>query len=303
MQLFTSALPTTVRGSFVAIGNFDGVHRGHQAMVERLLGLARRHDRPAIVVTFDPHPLALLRSGGAPPGLTTVPERVELLRKAGVDDVVVLATSPELLQLTAERFFEQVVQQELHAAGLVEGPNFCFGKDRGDNITILRHLCQAHGVSLDVIDPVTWKGQWVSSSAIRSLLIAGDLDSAVDLLGHPYRLTGLVTRGAERGRTLGVPTANLAEIATVLPGFGVYAGKATVSGHCFPTAVNIGPNPTFGEGATKIEAHIIDFTGDLYDQALSIDLTTRLRDIRKFSAIDELKQQLADDIAAARSAS
>lgn len=302
MQLFTTALPTTVRGSFVAIGNFDGVHRGHQEMVERLVGLARQQSQRATVVTFDPHPLALLRSDGAPPGLTSVTDRAELLRARGVDHVAVLATSAALLQLTAEQFFDRVVCRELQAFGLVEGPNFCFGKDRGGTITSLRQMCQAHGLTLDVIEPVTWNGQWVSSSAIRSLLMAGDLNSAVELLGHPYRLTGQVTRGAERGRTLGVPTANLSGIGTVLPGFGVYAGQAMVSGRDYRAAINIGPNPTFAEGATKIEVHLIDFVGDLYGQSLSVDLIRRLRDIRKFAGIDELKQQLAADISAARTA-
>ncbi len=302
MQLFTRALPSSVRGSYVAIGNFDGVHRGHQAMVERLVGLADQHAKPAVVVTFDPHPLSLLRSDGAPPGLTSVADRTKLLQAAGVHEVVVLATSTALLQFTAEQFFERVIRQELQAVGLVEGPNFCFGKDRGGTITSLRQMCQAHGLALEVIEPVTWNGQWVSSSAIRSLLIAGDLNSAVDLLGHPYRLTGRVTHGAERGRTLGVPTANLSDIGTVLPGFGVYAGRVAIQDQNYRSAVNIGPNPTFAEGATKIEVHIIDFAGDLYGQTLSVDLVRRQRDIHKFSGIEELKQQLAADIAAARMA-
>lgn len=300
MTFVAAPVEASLRGGYAAIGNFDGVHRGHQAMIDQLLDLARRNGRPVLVVTFDPHPLALLRPSGAPPGLTTVAERIERFRELGVDGTVVLRTTPELLQLTAEQFFEQVVVQELAAAGLVEGPNFYFGRDRGGTITLLRQLCRERELALHVIEPVTWQGQWVSSSAIRSLLLAGDMDDAVELLGHPYRLTGRVGTGARRGRELGFPTANLIDIPTVIPGPGVYAGFVRIGPKCFGTAVHLGPNPTFAEGSTKVEAHLLDFSGDLYGQTLSVELTRRLRDIRQFASVDELKQQLEHDVTRAR---
>ncbi len=299
MSWFAQGVPPQSRGGQVAIGNFDGVHRGHQAMVARLVDLARKATRPAVVVTFDPHPLALLSATGAPPPLTTIEHRRELLLGLGVDQVLVLETSSKLLALTAEEFFTRVIRAELGAQGLVEGPNFYFGKDRGGNITLLRQLCQSAGLTLDVIEPVTWQGQWVSSSAIRSLLTAGELTAAVELLGHPYRVTGQVVTGAQRGRTLGFPTANLADVATTLPGHGVYAGRVRWDGRTYAAAVNVGPNPTFGEGATKLEVHLIDFVGDLYGQRLDVDLTTKLRGVRKFDSAAALRAQLAADIAAA----
>jgi riboflavin kinase / FMN adenylyltransferase len=289
-----------VRDGYVAIGNFDGVHRGHQVMIGRLIARARDAGRPAIAVTFDPHPLSLLRPEALPPGLTTLADRADLLRSCGVDCVVVLPTSWELLRLTAAEFFDQVVYQRLHAVGLVEGPNFCFGKDRGGNVTLLRQLCAHAGLSLDVVEPVTIDGQWVSSSVIRSLLQAGDVDDAVNLLGRPYRLTGRVVTGSRRGATLGFPTANLADLQTVIPGSGVYAGRTEIDGRTHQAAIHIGPNPTFGEAALKVEVHVLDFAGDLYDRTLSVDFTRRLRDVRRFDSVDELRRQLTEDIAAAR---
>lgn len=288
-----------VRNGLIAIGNFDGVHRGHQAMIGRLVALARAANRPAVAVTFDPHPLSLLRPEALPPGLTTMPDRAALLRECGVDAVVVLPTSWNLLKLSATEFFEQIVRQRLHAAGLVEGPNFCFGKDRGGNITLLRQLCQQAGMTLDVIEPVTIDGQWVSSSVIRSLLLAGDVNDAVALLGRPYRLTGRVVTGSRRGATLGFPTANLADLATVVPGPGVYAGRTVIDSRSFAAAIHIGPNPTFGEAAGKVEVHVIDYAGDLYGQPLTVEFHRRLRDVRRFESADELRRQLTEDIAAA----
>ncbi len=302
MQLLTPGDVADFRGGIFAIGNFDGVHRGHRAMIDALVSLAHGQGQSAAVVTFDPHPLALLRPAGAPPSLTTIEERGRMLRNLGVDAVIVLPTTWDLLRLSAEEFFTQVVVRELSVAGLVEGPNFYFGKDRGGNITLLRQLCQSHGVSLTVIDPVTWNGQWVSSSVIRSLLLAGDMQAAVDLLGHPYRLTGRVVRGAERGRQLGFPTANLSEIPTLLPGFGVYAGRVRIGDDDYAAAVNIGSNPTFGEQSTKIEAHILGYAGDLYGQQLNVDLVARLREIRTFASREALQEQLSADSLGAQTA-
>ena len=296
MSFATAPIADSLRGGNIAIGNFDGVHRGHRAMIEQLIERSRSHSRPAIIVTFDPHPLAFLRDTGAPPNLTTIPQRMELFAQLGIDSVVVLQTSRELLNLTAHEFFQQVVCEELGAAGMVEGPNFHFGKDRGGTIDLLRQFCREHGMSLDVIEPVTTDGRWVSSSVIRDLLQAGDLNTAVELLGHPYSLDGHVVAGMRRGRELGFPTANLSDIATVIPGPGVYSGTVEMSGRRYAAALNIGPNPTFEEGQYKVEAHIIDFQGDLYGQSLRVELQRRLRDIRRFASREDLQQQLRADI-------
>ncbi len=288
------------RGGYASIGNFDGVHRGHQAMLNALTSRARSDGVPAVAVTFDPHPIALLRPEATPPPLTSIESRAELLGRYGVDVTVVIPTDRQLLALTAEEFFDRVVRGELHAKGLVEGPNFFFGRNRSGNVTVLRSLCAAHGLAFDVVPPVTVDEQLVSSSVIRSLIESGDLGHAVRLLGHPYRISGSVVRGAERGRTLGFPTANLFDIPTLIPANGVYAAVAgTVAGRR-AAAVNVGPNPTFGEAARKIEVHILDFEGDLYGRVLEVDFVDRVRDVKRFASVEELQAQLQRDVAAVR---
>lgn len=292
--------PACYRGGFVSIGNFDGVHCGHQAMVAALTTRAREAGVPAVALTFDPHPIELLRPDAVPPRLTTIDYRAELLQRFGVDCVIVLPTTPRFLTMTAEEFFQTIVRTELQARGLVEGPNFFFGRNRGGSITMLRGFCTAHQMELDVIPPVIVDEQLVSSSVIRSLIEAGDLTESVRLLGHPYRLSGTVGRGAERGRELGFPTANLTELANLVPGDGVYAAMATVEGSPFPAAVNVGPNPTFGESAKKVEVHLLDFQGDLYGKPLNVDINQRIRDVQRFATVADLLAQLKHDIAAVR---
>lgn len=289
-------VPESLRTAFATIGNFDGVHRGHRALIDRLTAAAHGAGAPSVVVTFDPPPLALLRPDALPPRLTTIEQRVQLLRQAGVDAVWILPTTWELLRLSAADFFQQVVVDRLAARGLIEGPNFYFGRDRGGTIDVLRQLCSAAAVQLEVIEPVRIDHEWVSSSAIRAALVAGDLATAVRQLGHPYRLCGTVVDGAHRGRTLNFPTANLGDVTTVVPGHGVYAGRVTLSEKAYPAAVHIGPNPTFGEHSAKIEVHILDFSGDLYGSTLAVDLLERVRGVQRFSSVEELRSQLEKDV-------
>jgi riboflavin kinase/FMN adenylyltransferase len=294
--------PACYRDGFVSIGNFDGVHCGHQAMVAALVDRARSQNVPAVALTFDPHPIELLRPDAVPPRLTTIGHRAELLQKYGVDCVIVLPTTPRFLTMTAEDFFHTIVRTELQARGMVEGPNFFFGRNRAGSITVLRTFCTAQHLTLDVIPPVIVDEQLVSSSVIRSLIDAGDLTESVRLLGHAYRLSGIVGRGAERGRTLGFPTANLTEFANLVPGNGVYAATTTVDGNQFVAAVNVGPNPTFGESAKKVEAHLLDFSGDLYGKTLELDFVKRIRDVCRFASVEELLARLRLDVDAARTA-
>ena len=292
--------PATYRGGYVSIGNFDGVHRGHQAMLAALVGRAHEHRVSAVAMTFDPHPIELLRPEAAPPRLTTIEHRVELLESYGVDCVIVFPTSPRFLTMTAEDFFHTFVRTELQARGLVEGPNFYFGRNRSGSVTVLRGLCTNHQLTLDVIPPVIVDEQLVSSSVIRSLIEAGEMTESVRLLGHPYRLSGTIGRGAQRGRLLGFPTANLTETRNMAPGHGVYAAAVTVNGKRYRAAVNVGPNPTFGESATKIEAHLLDFAGDLYGQPLDVDFAHQIRKVRQFPSVEDLLTQLQHDIADVR---
>lgn len=292
--------PATYRGGYVSIGNFDGVHAGHFKIVEQLAVAARKDGVPAVVLTFDPHPLKLLRPDLNPPSLTTLDDKARLLEEAGATCVIAYPTDRKLLQLTPDEFFDAIVVAELRAKGIIEGPNFCFGKDRKGDIGTLRDLCRQRGVLLQIVEPVGGCDQMVSSSAIRSLIAAGRMAEAVELLGHPYRIRGEVINGARRGRTIGFPTANLSRIETLLPGDGVYAGIARIDAGPFAAAINVGPNPTFHEIQRKVEVHLLDFSGDLYGQILDVDFLQRLRDTRPFQSAEELIRQLGADVAAAR---
>ncbi len=293
--------PEKYRGGIVSIGNFDGVHRGHQSMIEVLVAEAHVQGVPAVVLTFHPHPLKLLRPEDAPPQLCTLEHKSELLSRCGVDAILPYPTDWDLLQLTPEEFFEKIVGRQLEAKGLVEGPNFCFGRHRAGDIAKLQQLCDASGMSLHVISPVEIDGQLISSSRIRALLDEGCFAEAVSLLGHPYRLTGRVTRGEGRGRSLGFPTANLAEIQTLLPADGVYAGEVHFENdERHAAAIHIGSNPTFHQAERKVEVHLLDFNGDLYDWTIHVDLFARIRGTQKFSSIEELQKQLHLDLARVR---
>lgn len=287
------------RRGFVAIGNFDGVHRGHQAMMALLAQRARELGGRALAMTFDPHPWELLRPSGAPPSLMTLQHRVELLKRYGADEVLVCRTTHELLRLSASDFFQQIIIETLNARGLIEGPNFFFGREREGNITLLKQLCEKTGLSLDIVPPILVADQLVSSSVIRSLLSAGQMKEAVDLLGHPYQISGLVGTGMQRGRTIGFPTANLTQCPNLIPAHGVYSGRVRLDRN-YPAAIHIGPNPTFGEQESKIEVHILDFTGDLYGQMLSVDLQARIRGVTKFADKEALLEQLHRDCQEAR---
>ncbi len=280
----------------VAIGNFDGVHLGHAAMLAALRGLAAEQGTQAVAVTFNPHPIAVLRPEFTPPILTTVEDRIELLHAAGADSVIVLPVTNSLLEMTAEQFFHAVVLNTFHANGVVEGPNFRFGRDRMGDTTILEGFCKRANLPCRIVCPVETNGQLISSSRIRELICNRSLRQATELLGHPYRMTGVVRRGAGRGAGLGFPTANLTDIATLLPAHGVYGGQTTIDQRRYPVAVSIGPNPTFGEQREKVECHIDGFSGDLYDRKLQVDLLSEIRPLQSFDSIETLVKQIGQDV-------
>ncbi len=293
--------PEAMRAGAVAIGNFDGVHQGHARIVKRLLEVARQTGGPAVVFTFDPHPVRILRPTEAPPPLTWTDRKAQLLGELGVDFMVAYPTDEALLQLSAEEFFSEVVERRLGARALVEGPNFYFGRGRSGNIEVLRRLCEVAGLSLQVVPPVEIDGDYVSSSRVRRLLNEGHVEEARRLLTRPYRLRGMVVHGVSRGHHLGFPTANVSAIDTLLPAPGVYAGHAiTEEGANVAAAVNIGPSPTFGDSAPKVEVHLIDWHGDLYGEPLEVDILARLRDIQRFDGAEALAAQLERDVSAAR---
>ncbi|MBC8355266.1 MAG: bifunctional riboflavin kinase/FAD synthetase [Planctomycetes bacterium] len=289
-------LPSELRGGAVSIGNFDGVHQGHARIVETLRACAATVGGPAIVFTFDPHPVRLLRPNDVPPPLTWSDRKAELIAELGVDGMVVYPTDENLLALTPQDFFREIVVERLGAKAMVEGPNFFFGKDRAGNIDVLEELCGANDITLEVVQPLTAGGDYVSSSRIRRLIETGDVGQAAKLLTRPYRIRGMVTHGAGRGAKIGFPTANIDAIDTILPGVGVYAGLAIYDNQRWPAAVNIGPNPTFGEDRLKVEAHLIGCSDSLYGRPLEVDLIARVRETRPFDSVDELKLQLQKDI-------
>lgn len=293
-------LPDRLRRGAVAIGNFDGVHRGHARIVQRLLALAQRLPGPAIVFTFDPQPAAILRPEAVPPPLTWLDRKVELLAQLGVEAVIAYPTDRALLQLGAREFFDQIIRQRLDAHALVEGPNFFFGHDRAGNIETLGDFCREAGITLEVSPPLEVGGQIVSSSRIRRLVAEGAVGEARQLLTQPYRIRGRVVHGAGRGASLGFPTANLQEVSTLLPGEGIYAGRAWVDGQAWPAAISLGPNPTFDEGRLKVEVHVLDFQGDLYERSVEVDFLDRLRDIVRYTAVEDLLQQMHQDLEATR---
>jgi len=288
--------PETLRGGAVAIGNFDGVHLGHTRLVGRLRAMARHVGGPAVVLTFDPPPVRILRPQAAPEPLIWIDRKIEILAELGVDATVVYPTTKAFLEFEARRFFDHVVRDRLKAKAMVEGPNFFFGHNRSGNVEVLRAFCAEAEMPFEVAEPVEVAGQIVSSSRIRSLVSAGRLDEAGTLLGRPYRIRGMVARGAGRGAQLGYPTANVSQIDTLLPGEGVYAARARAENIWHPAAVSLGPNLTFGEDGLKVEAYIIGFQGDLYDQPIEVDFLTRLREIRRFASVDALLAQMAHDV-------
>jgi riboflavin kinase/FMN adenylyltransferase len=292
-------LDGSVCGGAVAIGNFDGVHRGHARIIERLVMHARRLQGPAVVFTFNPHPVRLLRPDAAPLPLTTLDRKVALMADLGVDALIAYPTDLSLLQLSAEQFFRQIVCETLSARTMVEGSNFCFGRGRSGDVRRLGELCKAQQVQLEIIAPLDHTGLPISSSRIRQLLVSGDVAAAGDLLTQPYRIRGRVARGAGRGEPLGFPTANLVDVETLIPALGVYAGRAIVDQQVWPAAIHIGPNPTFAETTAKLEVHLIGFTGSLYDRELEVDFRSRLRDIHTFPDVTALREQLQKDVAAA----
>jgi riboflavin kinase/FMN adenylyltransferase len=295
-------IPAHWRGAYISIGNFDGVHLGHADLARRLR-LAASADpdgpRPTLAVTFDPHPVAVLRPDRAPSPLTTIDRRVELLLRAGVDGVVVFRTGPWLLGMTARDFFDRIVLDRFGARGMIEGPTFGFGRDRRGDVERLAAWCRESGLAFEVAPPCVSGGELVSSSRVREALAAGRLGEANELLGRPHRLGGTVVRGAARGAAIGFPTANLGGIAELVPADGVYATLATVEGlpgGPRPAATHIGPNSTFGERARSVEAHLLDFSGDLYGRKVELDLVAMLRGSRRFDGVEALLEQIRRDV-------
>lgn len=295
-------LPPQERGTVVTLGSFDGVHRGHRAVVDEVVRRARETGRASVLVTFEPHPAEVVRPQAAPGRLTVAAERVEALAATELDYVVVLRFDRELAGLEPEAFVERVLVERCRVRELVVGHDHAFGRGRRGDVGLLSALGRRWGFTVDVVPPVLDRaGSAVSSSRIRAAIAAGALGEAADWLGRPYRVAGRVVPGAGRGRTIGIPTANLAPPPRkLLPPDGVYAVRVEWGGGVASGMMNQGPRPTVGDPTRWIEAHLFDFDGDLSGRELRIEWVARLRDVQRFENLAALRAQLERDRLEAR---
>jgi riboflavin kinase/FMN adenylyltransferase len=285
----------------LALGNFDGLHRGHLKVVERVKRGAAEHGGIAMAMTFDPHPPRVVRPDKAPPLLMTKEQRLDALDRAGIHCAAVVRFTRELSQWDPETFVRTVLVEWLRVSEVWVGANFLFGHERSGNFTTLRTLGQRYGFRAEKIDPVRYKDFVVSSTRIRRLIGEGRVDEAGALLGHQYSIDGTVIEGDHRGKTIGFPTANLQTENELLPPHGVYATTVTIDGVVRPSATNIGVRPTVdSSGRTSIETHIFDFDRNIYGQTVRLGFVLRLRDERAFGSLDALKTQIGIDCARAR---
>jgi riboflavin kinase/FMN adenylyltransferase len=294
------SVPPDVRPSVVALGIFDGVHLGHRAILGTAITRAREAGLEAVACTFEPHPMEVLQPDRAPRPITTLADRLVLIGEAGVDAAVVLAFPRELAAVEPEAFVKDVLLERLRAREIVVGYNHRFGRGARGDARLLEDLATRAGFRAHVVPPMTVDGAAVSSSEIRSSLQRGDVVAAARSLGRPYAIAGTVTSGAGRGRTLGFPTANVESDRPLLVSRGVYWGRVHVDQGQHSAVVNVGVRPTFGETTLAVEAHLLDFTGDLYGRHVRLDFLDRLRDEMRFPSVEDLKAQVFRDIAAAR---
>ncbi|WP_337848319.1 bifunctional riboflavin kinase/FAD synthetase [Sphingomonas sp.] len=298
-----AAVPAHLRGGIVALGNFDGFHRGHQAVVGRALARARDEGRPAIVATFDPHPVRHFRPDTPPFRLTTLDQRQRLFAQAGADAMLVFGFDAALAGLSARDFAQQRLVELIGAGGVVTGADFTFGTGRDGNVAVLADLGAELGFSVDTVSPVAAEGEVVSSSRIRDALRQGQPREAAALLTRPFAIEGVVEGGAKLGRELGYPTANIRLGAYLRPRYGIYAVRGRLAdGRVVDGVANLGIRPTIDPPVELLEPYFFDFFGDLYGQTVEVQLIDFLRDEAKYDDLDTLKAQIARDCDAAREA-
>ena len=293
-------VPESLRGAIVALGNFDGFHLGHQAVVSRAVARAAHERRPVIVATFDPHPVRHFRPDSPPFRLTSLDQRERLFTAAGADAMLVFAFDDALAATAAEAFVTAILGERIGAAGVVTGEDFTFGAKRGGNATLLREVGATCGIVAETVAAVTLAGNIVSSSRAREALVAGRPGEATRLLTRPFAVRGQVIRGDQVGRTLGWPTANL-ELGTYLrPAYGIYAVRVTTDdGAEYAGVANLGIRPSFDPPTELLEAHLFDFDGDLYGRTIEVALIDYLRPEAKFDDMAALKAQMDQDAAEA----
>jgi riboflavin kinase / FMN adenylyltransferase len=285
----------------LALGNFDGVHRGHRKILDRVRRVASEHGATSVVMTFDPHPPRVVRPDKAPPLLMTTAQKLEAIEAAGVQGTAIVRFTPELSKWDPETFVRAVLVDWLHVSEVWVGANFLFGRDRAGTFTLLRTLGARFGFNAEKIDPVRYKDFVVSSTRVRRLVNEARVDEAGALLGHQYFIDGTVVLGDQRGRTIGFPTANVSTANELLPPHGVYATTASLDGLVYPSVTNIGVRPTVDQsGRVSIETHIFGLNRDLYGAPIRVGFVQRLRDERAFDSLDALKHQIQADCDRAR---
>jgi riboflavin kinase/FMN adenylyltransferase len=289
------------RPTVLTLGVFDGLHLGHQAIMAKVVERARVTGSVATAITFDPHPRSVLHPESAPPLLQTLDQRLANLEVLGIEQAIVVKFTKDFASQPAENFLHEILHDRLHAREVYLGKGFAFGRGRGGNIEMLRKMSTKLGFVADEVDEVQLRGMRISSSRIRELLAAGQVNLARRMLGRPYGVEGVVIRGDQRGRTIGFPTANLKPHNRVIPKYGVYAAATLIDGTWRRGITNIGVRPTFESTSDpSIETYIFDFEGDLYGDALRVRFLHRIRDERKFDGIDELVAQIGLDAERAR---
>jgi riboflavin kinase/FMN adenylyltransferase len=303
MQRLTLAggIPDSLRGAIVALGNFDGFHLGHQAVVGRAIQRGFHERRPVIVATFDPHPVRFFKPDLPPFRLTTLDQREALFAHAGADAMLVFEFGEELRSTTAEDFVTELLGKAIGAAGVVTGDDFTFGKMRGGNVDLLRMVGADHRIVAETVAPVLLDGERISSGRIREALQAGDTALATKLMSRDFAIEGVVQDGDKRGRELGYPTANLTLGDFQRPRYGIYAVRATLAdGSEHPGVASLGVRPTFSPPVELLETHLLDYSGDLYGQRIEVALHAFIRDEKKFDDIDALVAHMRQDEAQAR---
>jgi riboflavin kinase/FMN adenylyltransferase len=290
------------RGTVVTVGMFDGVHRGHWTVLQEIRERAAATGRRSVLVTFDPHPLRILRPEHAPPLLTTPVEKREILAESGLDWAVFLSFTEALSRYQPRRFVEEVLVARLGVQELVIGYDHGFGRDRSGNAETLRGIGDTLGIEVDVVPPVGIEGDPVSSSRIRRAVQDGRMVEAAACLGRPYSVRGIVVRGDGRGRELGFPTANImvSNGDKLMPSPGVYAVRGVLRSGTYPGALHLGPRPTFQGSPPSVELHLMDFDGDLYGEEVRVDFVEYLREVRPFSSVQALIAQMKEDVEQAR---
>jgi riboflavin kinase/FMN adenylyltransferase len=303
MQRLTLAggIPEALRGSIVALGNFDGFHLGHQAVVGRAIQRGFHERRPVIVATFDPHPVRFFKPDLPPFRLTTLDQREALFAHAGADAMLVFEFGEELRSTTAEEFVTELLGKRIGAAGVVTGDDFTFGKMRGGNLDLLRTLGAEQGIVAEAVAPVLLDGVRISSGRIREALVAGDTATATRLMSRDFAIEGTVQGGDSRGRELGYPTANMVLGDYQRPRYGIYAVRVALDdGSEHPGVASLGVRPTFDPPTELLETHLLDFDGDLYGRRIEVALHAFIREERRFESVEALVDEMKRDEAAAR---